>query len=178
MTVPRLLFFSATIITFDGTDTNAYGEDCEPGQGYTEQSGHWSPDQSYWTVHPHRGQVHPDTYPHDWPRTPGQWLAVRLTARLGIVESFDDDRTFTGAREAIHPGRLTGPRSRQPGAMLGSGTRLGDAIAAGRLRPAQVGLRVLTAAGHAHGFTDDDLTEAAGLLGLTADDRSSSGPPQ
>lgn len=178
MTVPRLLFFSATIITFDGSDTNAYGEGCEPGQGYTEQSGRWSPDQSYWTVHPDRRQVHPDTYPHDWPRTPGQWLAVRLTARLGTVEPFDDGRTFTGAREAIRPGRLAGPRSRQPGAVLGSGTRLSDAIAASRLRPAQVGLRILTAAGHAHGFTDDDLTEAARLLSLTGGDRSRSGPAQ
>jgi hypothetical protein len=178
MTIPRLLYFSATIITLDGSGTNAYGEGCEPGQGYTEQSGHWSPDQSYWTVHPDRGQVRPDSCPHDWPRTPGQWLAVRLTARLGTVESFDKGRTFTGAREAIHPGQLTGPRSRQPGAVLGSGTLLGDAIAGSRLRTAGVGLRVLTAAGHAHGFTDDDLTEAAGLLGLTGDDRSPSGRPR
>jgi hypothetical protein len=39
MTKARELYFSATIIILDGSDTNAYGEPCEPGQGYSEQSG-------------------------------------------------------------------------------------------------------------------------------------------
>ena len=165
MTAIRALYFSATIITIDGTDTNAYGEACEPGQGYNELSGHWSPDQSYWTVYPDRSQVQPDIYPERGPRTPGQWLADRLTARLGTLETVDG-RTFYGARHAIHPGRLTGPRSQEPGALLGSGTLLGDAIAASRLRSAPVGMRTLTAAGHAHGFTDSEIADAAALLGL------------
>jgi hypothetical protein len=33
MTKARELYFSATIIILDGSDTNAYGEPCEPGQG-------------------------------------------------------------------------------------------------------------------------------------------------
>src|SRR4051812_5628798 len=107
MTTLRALYFSATIITLDGTDTTADGERCEPGQGYNEQSGHWSPDQSYWTVQHHRSQVRPDRYPERGPRTPGQWLADRITARLGTVETVEG-RTFYGARQAIHPGRLTG----------------------------------------------------------------------
>ncbi len=45
--VHRKLYFTATIITFDGCDTNAYGEACEPGHGYTERSGWWDPDRCY-----------------------------------------------------------------------------------------------------------------------------------
>jgi hypothetical protein len=35
-----------------------------------------------------------------------------------------------------------------------------------RLRTADVGARTIIAAGHAHGFTDNQVTEAAHLLGL------------
>jgi hypothetical protein len=48
---PRGLYWSATIVTFDGSDTSAYGEPCEPGRGYTERSGWWDPDGDYWRVH-------------------------------------------------------------------------------------------------------------------------------
>jgi hypothetical protein len=113
---------------------------CEPGRGYNEQSGHWTPDRSYWTVLADRSQAHPDIYLDRGSRTPGQWLADRLTARLGTLETVDG-QTFYGAREAIHPGRLTGRRSEEPGALLGSGTLLGNAISASRLRSAPVGLR-------------------------------------
>jgi hypothetical protein len=62
MSSPRLLYYSATIITLDRSDTNAYGEPCEPGQGYTERSGFWDPDHGYWRVHDCRDAVRPDTY--------------------------------------------------------------------------------------------------------------------
>lgn len=169
MTTIRALYFSATIITLDGSDTTAYGEACEPGQGYNEQSGHWSPDRSYWTVYADRSQARPDIYPERGRRTPGEWLAGRLTARLGTLEAVDG-HTFSGARQAIHPGRLTGLRSEVPGLLLGSGTLLGDALAAARLRSGPVGLRTLTAAGHAHGFTDREIADAAELLGLARGD--------
>jgi len=175
MTTIRALYFSATIITLDGSDTNAYGEGCEPGQGYNEQSGHWSPDQSYWTVYPDRSQVRPDIYPERGSRTPGRWLADRLTARLGTLETVEGN-TFYGAREAIHPGRLTGAQSQVPGLLLGSGTLLGDALAARRLRFAPVGLRTLTAAGHAHGFTDGEIADAAELLGIAGSDAPAAEP--
>jgi hypothetical protein len=42
----RQILYTASIVTFDGSDTNAYGELCEPGQGYTEQSGFWDPDRA------------------------------------------------------------------------------------------------------------------------------------
>jgi hypothetical protein len=148
------------------TNTNAYGEPCEPGQGYTEQSGWWDPDRGYWRVHAHQQDVTPDVYSQRRGGNPARWLADRVTARLGGVESFDSGRTFYGSREAVHPGRLAGARSTAPGAILGCGTVLGDAVTASRLREPTVGQRLLSAAAHAHGFTDEQLAETAQLLGL------------
>jgi hypothetical protein len=51
--------------------------------------------------------------------------------------------------------------------VLGSGTLLGDAIAATRLRDGRVGLRTLLAAGHVEEFTPDELAGAAWLLGIS-----------
>jgi hypothetical protein len=161
------IIYTATIVTLDGSDTNAYGEPCEAGRGYTEQSGFWDPDRDYWQVHDHRSQVQSDFQPDLDPRRPAVWLAERLTARLGAVDALDGEDTFTGARQAIHPGRLTGPQSRRPGMVLGSGTLLGDAFAAARLRDGRVGLRTLIAAGHPEGFTPDELMEAAWLLDIS-----------
>jgi hypothetical protein len=60
--VPRI-FYTATIITLDGSDTAANGEACEPGHGYTEQSGWWDPDRAYWRVVEDRGDVTADATP-------------------------------------------------------------------------------------------------------------------
>ncbi|MEJ3741785.1 hypothetical protein WEI85_00585 [Actinomycetes bacterium KLBMP 9797] len=157
-----VLYFSATIITLDGSDTNAYGEPCQAGQGYVEQSGWWSPDRAYWQVHHDRENVAPDVYPDDEPRGPARWLADQLLARLAAVESYDDARTFYGAVEAVHPGRLT-DRVAHPAP---DNPAVGNALAFIRQRIGRKGQRFLTAAGHAHGFTDHQLLEAAHLLGL------------
>ena len=155
-----VIYYTATIITLNGSDTNAYREACEPGNGYTEASGWWDPDRAYWRVYEHRDQVAPDAYPEDTRRGPAQWLADRLAARLGAVESFNGGRTFHGAREAVAPGRLTGTRAQAPGAVIGGGSLLGDALAASRLRHAPAGLATLTATAHAHGFTEQQLADA------------------
>ncbi|GIH16124.1 hypothetical protein [Rugosimonospora africana] len=158
-----VVYYTATIITFDGSDTNAYGEGCEAGRGYREESGWWDPTHHYWKVHPQRSAVTPEVCPDG--ADPASWLADRLATRLGSLDGYDG-RTFTGAREAIYPGRLTGAPAQQPGAVLGTNTLLGDALAAGRLRRPKVGQRTLTAAGHAHGFRDEDLLAAARHIGL------------
>src|SRR5687767_3970221 len=91
------IFYSATIITLDGSDTNAYGEACEPRAGYIEQSGWWDPDRAYWQVREHRDDVTPDVYPDVHRSSPDQWLADRVTARLGSIASRESGRTFNGA---------------------------------------------------------------------------------
>jgi hypothetical protein len=157
-----VVFYTASIITLDGSDTNAYGEPCEPGQGYTEQSGWWEPDRCYWQVRTHRTEVVPDSYPDTEHRSPAQWLADRLTARLGTVGSYDHGHTFYGAYEAVYPHRLTAlaasPTTPDPAA-----ARM---VAAILVRIARKGQRTLTAAGHAYGFTDQQLADAAAPLGL------------
>jgi len=162
----RALYYSASVITLTGGNTNAYGEDCEPGHGYTEQSGHWSPERDYWTVHPSRNDVDPDVYPDNSPLTPAAWLAEQVTDRLGEIDHIDG-HTFTSSRTAIEPGRLTGPEADEPGAVAGTHTFLGDVLAAHRLRTAPAGTRTITAAAHAYGFTDTELAQAATLLGHT-----------
>jgi hypothetical protein len=114
-------------------------------------------------VREYRDQVTPDVFPERAGRSPARWLADRLTARLGAVESFDGGRTFYGACEAVAPGRLTGTRTQPPGAVIGGGGLLGDALAASRLRHASAGLATLTAAAHAHGFTTAQLAQADAL---------------
>ncbi len=158
-----LVWFTATLITFTGGDL-ADGEPCEPGCGYTVTEGHWNPRRSYWTVHPSRDDVTPDRYRAQRRPEPAAWLASRVRARLGLLDHYDGGHTFYSRLEAIHPHRLTGPSSLQPGAVIGSGTFAGDIIAAGRLRPAAPGQRTLTAAAHAYGFTASELRTAAMLL--------------
>lgn len=160
----RALYYSASVITLTGGNTNAYGEACEPGHGYTEQDGFWNPDADYWTVHPSRHDGTPDIYPDDCPHDPAQWLADQITERLGDLD-YVDGNTFAGARTAIEPGRLTGPDADPPGAVAGTSTLLGDVFAEHRLRTAPAGTRTVTATAHAHGFTGTELAEAAILLG-------------
>jgi hypothetical protein len=109
----RVLYYTATIIAMDGSDTNAYGEACEPCHGYTEQSGWWNPDQDYWSVHPDRGQAQPDTYFASGGPPPAHWLASQLSDRLGPINHFDGERTFYSARVATWPYTPLGPSRRE-----------------------------------------------------------------
>jgi hypothetical protein len=160
----RLIVYTATIITFDGSDTTAYGERCEPGHGYSEAEGFWDPSW-YWRLEASRDRVRPEVCPARCGQ-PARWLAYRIVARLGGVDSIGGTgESFYSCREAIYPGRLTGPAAEEPGAVFGSGTLLGDVLAAGRLRTPPVGLRTLTARAHTSGFTPAELARAADLLG-------------
>jgi hypothetical protein len=162
----RLIVYTATIITFDGSATTAYGEPCEPGHGYTEADGFWDPSR-YWRLETSRDQVRPDVCPTRC-QQPARWLANRIVARLGGVDSIaGTGESFYSCREAIYPGHLTGATANEPGMVFGSGTFLGDIMAAQRLRTPTVGLRTLTAVAHASGFTTAELAQAAGHLGLT-----------
>jgi hypothetical protein len=156
----RMLYYTATIITLDGSDTNAYGEACEPGHGYTEQHGWWNPDQDHWSVHPDRGQAQPDIYSPSSGAAPAHWLASQLSDRLGPIDHFDGERTFYSAREATWPYDPAGPvTSEAVPAVL---TKHVVTDWQPRANPATV--KTLTAAGHAHGFTDQEILDAASLL--------------
>jgi hypothetical protein len=95
------LYWSATTITPDGSDTNAYGEACEPGRGYTEQSGWWDPDGDFWRVHERdrRDDVRPDVYPH-----PGYGPGLGGRSPAGSV------RPGTAPVASRPPGRAPGRR--------------------------------------------------------------------
>jgi hypothetical protein len=160
----RALYYSGSVITLTGGNTNANGEGCEPGHGYTEDCGFWNPDGDYWTVYPSRNDVDPDIYPGYSPLSPAAWLAEQVTDRLGDLD-YVDVNTFGGARTAIEPGRLTGPDADQPGAVAGTSTLLGDVFAAHRLGTAPAGTRTVTVTAHAEGFTESELAETATLLG-------------
>ena len=164
----RMLYYTATVVTMVGSDTNAYGEACEPGHGYTEQSGWWNPDRDYWSVHPGRDQAQPDTYPSSGELPPAHWLAIRLTDRLGPIDHFDGERTFYSAGEATWPGHPIGTVTSEPAPALIAD----DANDSRRHHPNPAGVKTLTAAGHAHGFTDQEILKAARLLGLAMPDNS------
>src|ERR1700730_1067380 len=157
----RVLYYTATIIAMDGSDTNAYGEACEPGQGYTEQSGWWNPEQDYWSVHPDRGQAQPDTYSPSGGPPPAPWLASQLSDRLGPIDHFDGERTFYSARVATWPYNPAG--SVTSGAV--PAVIAEDVFGDGQHHATPAGVKTLTAAGHAHGFTDQEILDAASLLG-------------
>ncbi|GIH16347.1 hypothetical protein [Rugosimonospora africana] len=169
-----VIYYTATITTFDGSDMDAYGQPREPGHGYRAQFGWWDPVHRYWQVHEQRQSVTPDVCPEG--ADPVSWLADRLTARLGRLASYDGD-TFRGAREAVFPGRLTGIAARQPDAVPGAGIRLEDAAAAGQLHRPTAGQRTLTAAGHPRGLRDGDVLAAAVHLGLLSAVPSPTGAP-
>jgi hypothetical protein len=153
-TPSRLLYFTATIITMDGSETNAYGEVCESGHGYTEAIGWWSPDEEPWSVYQDRDQAHPDMYPSTAETPPARWLADQLAERLGPIDHFDGGRTFYSADELIRASDTAPPQSVRGGAIHDP------------RRGLPVGAKTLVAAGHAHGFTRDEIVAAAGLLGL------------
>jgi hypothetical protein len=89
----------------------------------------------------------------------GLHRADRLGERLGSVDSYDHGHTYYAAGEAVHPGALADAQG--PGGALLSTIRMELARTGARK-----GQRTLTAAGHAHGFADDELAETARLLGV------------
>ena len=101
----------------------------------------------------------PNVYPEQSGQRPAQWLADQIGERLGSVESYDYGHTFYAACEAVYPGTLT--EAQGPGGALLSTIRMELARTGATRRQ-----RTLTAAGHAYGFADDELAEAARLLGV------------
>ena len=95
--VPRI-YFTGTLITPDGSDSDVYGDGCEPGEGMTMDTGWLSPDWSRFDVYENRDDVSPDVWSaDDGPMI--DWIVERVHARCGWVEDNHDGRTYY-AREA------------------------------------------------------------------------------
>lgn len=88
----RKIYYTADVIIPDGTDTNAYGEPCLEGHGYTIDQGWVSPDYSDAVTFDDQEDVRPDVYDpdsgHGWlDPSPARWLAETVAARLGHCEA-------------------------------------------------------------------------------------------
>lgn len=132
----RRVFYTADVITPDGSDTWVYGDPCEPGTGATLESGWWSPDWSRWEVYEEPEHVAPDVYdPELRDESPAEWLARVVGDRLGAVEDVSSDSSWyaadsqenyeTGAdlRPAAHPEGFT-PEELAEAVRLLTGTRV------------------------------------------------------
>jgi hypothetical protein len=99
--------YTADLLTPDDTDTNCYGEECEPGHGETLTSGWWRPDWSYWSVDDDRPETPYDVYepdefdPLDFDHV--RWLAQRLRSRLNGISDMDGgDVIYSADFDAHH----------------------------------------------------------------------------
>ena len=102
------VYFTGTLMTPDGTDTNCYGEPCLEGHGYTMDIGWVDPDWSLWEVQPDREDVRPDCMDaDDDEQTPAEWLADVLDKRLhGVWLEWDGRDVIYDSEE--HRNEATG----------------------------------------------------------------------
>lgn len=108
--IVKRVFYVADIVRPDGSDSDCYGEPCEPGCGYALESGWYDPSWSRDSVYDARESVRPDVYDADAdpssdddPYTPAMWLADTLTERLGWVESVGSTDVFYSGHDDTHP---------------------------------------------------------------------------
>lgn len=98
------IYYSATVITLDGSDLNAAGEPCEPGKGYTERHGYIDPDWSVFEAEDiTREQAACDRVPDD-ERDPARWVADKIRERIGLPEG-DGGNHFYAADSVKSEGR-------------------------------------------------------------------------
>ncbi len=110
------IYYSADVITPDGSDSDVYGEACEPGHGMTRENGWLDPDWSRDTVYESHRDVRADRYEAAWDGDPRKWLAERLATRLEYVdldsatwrsvyssEGYTDPYTGVTVTVAAHP---------------------------------------------------------------------------
>lgn len=91
------IYYTAYLFTPDDSDTNVYGEPCEPGYGENVQSGWWSPDFSYWEVNESRNQAEPDIVVSDGlldEREYKELIEEVIESRIGAIDSFDGDTAY------------------------------------------------------------------------------------
>ena len=99
------VWYSADVVTPNGSDVSIHGEGCEEGTGADLESGWLSPDWSMTTVYEERDHVKPDrftmadidpvdlTHYGDPTRDHVDWLADRLSERLSLVAEYANYRS-------------------------------------------------------------------------------------
>ncbi|MBF9135283.1 hypothetical protein I0C86_41265 [Plantactinospora sp. S1510] len=99
----KYVTYNASITKSDGSDTNAYGEPCEPGKGYRELA-------------PKRGFYPQRNYSRDSGESPAAWLARVLRDSLGAIEGYNGCPTFYASDTVSDgPGRTASVAARAVG---------------------------------------------------------------
>lgn len=100
------IYFTGTLITPDDSDTNVYGEPCEPGYGESMADGWVDPDWSLWTVWETREDVRPHTIDSEDledPEDPEEFRRAILEGIGDVLGAIDytDGHSFYAADELI-----------------------------------------------------------------------------
>lgn len=93
------IYYTADVFTPDESDTNVYGEPCEPGHGETMESGWFDESWDAWGVHEKKSMVNPDTIETDDPRFDDGFnlddlIVQDIGDRIGAIDSFDGDSAY------------------------------------------------------------------------------------
>lgn len=91
------IYYTADIITPDDTDTDTYGDECEPGDGLAIESGWYDADYSAWEVFEDQVDVRPDLIVSDALEdgaTLDELIIETITSRLGVLDSFDGESAY------------------------------------------------------------------------------------
>jgi hypothetical protein len=91
------VFYTADIVTPDGSDTGVYGDPCEPGHGATLESGWVDMDYDQWTVYDDSSDVRPDLVEGETLTELAESTADAILSRIGVPESLDNHSTIYGA---------------------------------------------------------------------------------
>lgn len=98
-----ILRFTASLLFPTDDDTNAYGEPCEPGHGYREESGWVDLDWSRKVVQEEQTTgVAYEGYEEEGSKTPGRWLAEAISDAIGAVEDNGDGTYYAAGIEEFY----------------------------------------------------------------------------
>jgi hypothetical protein len=90
------IYWTGDLIRPDDTDTNVYGEACEPGYGQTMESGWVDPNWSVWLTWDNKEDVKPDVL-EAWELEEGESVdeaILRLIEERISIDSFDGTTAY------------------------------------------------------------------------------------
>jgi hypothetical protein len=87
------IYYTGDLMTPDGSDTDCYGDGCEPGSGFTLENGWVDPDWTLSEVRESHDDVCPDAYdPENGPLI--EWVTDTIISRIGLPEEGSERGTF------------------------------------------------------------------------------------